>query len=80
VTVLTRRVAIWEVGYCDNWRVEGQGGYRLDATLPTAADALRLVKLEDERAALLGQQVVTTVTWNIRTGIGRRVVQALTGR
>ncbi len=77
---MTRAVAIYEMGVCDTWQVSGQGNYRLTANLPTAAQAIRLVQLEDERTALLsGQNIVTVVTWHPRSGIGRRAVQAIAG-
>lgn len=75
---MTRAVAIRETGH--SWKVEGLNGYRLNVTVDTAMAALRLVKLEDERASLIsGDQVTTTVTWHTRTGIGRTVVYGITG-
>jgi hypothetical protein len=76
----TRAVAIWE-GRANEWKVEGLNGYRLNQTVSTASDALRLVELEDQRTEIVtGKPVKTTVNWHTRTGIGRMEVGAITGK
>jgi hypothetical protein len=74
-----RAVAIYEVGRCESWKVEGLNGYVLDAVAPTAVAALALVKERDGHDAESVGAVMTTIGWHYRTGIGRLVVCAITG-
>ncbi len=71
---MIRRVNIREVP--GGWLVEGLAGYRLDVKLKTAAHAVEVVQLKDRLDTLIGGVLtVTTISWSIRTGIGRKEVR-----
>lgn len=77
---IVRRVAIYEIGRCEKWRVEGLGGYRCEFEAEAAVHALEHVKEADAKTARdTGENVATFVDWHWKTGIGRVVVNAITG-
>lgn len=51
---------------------------RSDAhTYPTAADALKAIRSEDEDSAKRGVSTITTIEWETKTRTGRAVVRVL---
>jgi hypothetical protein len=81
LNIVRRAVAIYEVGRCESWRIEGLNGYRLDETTPTAAEALQLVQARDAASSeSVDGMIVTTISWYYYTGIGRIVTRAVTGQ